>query len=114
MASVPVLTRGNGTTPITSCVTKGPEASLGNARGLLNDFDGIESDSATEVRGGGSGRFARLNLWTAAQHIGVYPTNVTNPSATRYGLSSSGSVLASTPISNNPAGQTFFVDAQLA
>jgi hypothetical protein len=39
----------------------------------------------------------------------VYATNVT-----LYELSSSGSVLASTPISNNPAGQTFFVDAHLA
>ena len=59
------------------------------------------------------GQDVRLSFTaTAAQHIGVYATNV-NSQATLSILSASGSVLASTFITNNPAGQTFFTDAQL-
>ncbi|HZR28357.1 MAG TPA: IPT/TIG domain-containing protein [Terriglobales bacterium] len=61
-----------------------------------------------------AGQDVRLKFTaTAAQHIGVYATSVTNPSASLNVLSASGTVLASTSINNNPAGQTFFVDTQL-
>jgi YD repeat-containing protein len=50
---------------------------------------------------------------SAAQHIAVYATGVTNQSATMYVLSPSGTTLTSTSI-NNGSGQTFFVDTQLA
>ena len=62
-----------------------------------------------------AGQDVRLSFTTAtAQHIGVTATNVTNPSAILNVSSPSVSVLASTQINNNPAGQTFFVDTQLA
>jgi hypothetical protein len=59
-----------------------------------------------------SGQDVRLSFAAAsAQHIGVSASNVTNPSATLYVLSSSGLELAFTQISSG--SQTFFVDAQL-
>jgi YD repeat-containing protein len=50
---------------------------------------------------------------TAAQHVAVVATNVTNPGAILNVVLPSGTVLASTSINNSPSGQTFLLDAQL-
>jgi YD repeat-containing protein len=59
------------------------------------------------------GQDVRLSFTaTASQHIGVYATNVTNPSATMYLVSPTGATLTYTSVNNNPTGQTFFIDYQ--
>jgi YD repeat-containing protein len=61
----------------------------------------------------GAGQDARLSFTaTAGQRIVLYATNVTNPSATLNLVTPAGAIQTSISISNNPSGQTFFVDTQ--